>query len=200
MLDPVRQAGHVLGRVCSILSNHGECTDRYAQSAKPVGEAATTTPETPAPAHPEGRGATHVEIRFTVDDEARADEITGALLTERLVACGQRIGPIRSRYWWSGALERSDEWLVLLKTRSDLTDRVIDKIVVQHPYETPEIVALPLVAGLADYLGWIDRVTRSRPGISGEDEAVSGEDEAASGGHDERDRAGASGSPEGGDD
>jgi periplasmic divalent cation tolerance protein len=200
MLDPVRQAGNALGRVCSILSNHGECTDRYAQSAKPAAEATTTGPETPAQAHTEGRDRTHVEIRFTVDDEARADEITGVLLAERLVACGQRIGPIRSRYWWSGTLERSDEWLVLLKTRSDLTDRVINRIVAQHPYETPEVVALPLVAGLAEYLGWIDRVTRDRAEGTGEDGAVTGADDAVPVGHDGRDRAGASGSPEGGDD
>jgi periplasmic divalent cation tolerance protein len=102
---------------------------------------------------------THLEIRFTIDDEAAADAIISALLIERLVACGQRIGPIRSRYWWSGSIEQSEEWLVLLKTRSELTHRVIDTIVERHPYETPEVLAVPIVAGHADYLDWIDDVT-----------------------------------------
>jgi periplasmic divalent cation tolerance protein len=102
---------------------------------------------------------THLEVRFTIDDEAAADAIISALLAEKLVACGQRIGPIRSRYWWSGSIEQSEEWLVLLKTRSELSDRVIDTIVERHPYETPEVVAVPIVAGHADYLDWIDDVT-----------------------------------------
>ncbi len=102
---------------------------------------------------------THVEIRFTVDDPARADAIVGSLLAERIIACGQRVGPIVSRYWWSGSIERTDEWLVLLKTRSELATRVIDMIVERHPYDTPEVVALPIVAGHAGYLEWIDDVT-----------------------------------------
>ncbi|MGH9078497.1 MAG: divalent-cation tolerance protein CutA [Acidimicrobiales bacterium] len=100
-----------------------------------------------------------MEIRFTIDDKAAADTIVGALLAERLVACGQRIGPIISRYRWAGSIEEAEEWLVLLKTRSELIDRVIDVIVEHHPYETPEVVALPIVAGYAAYLDWIDDVT-----------------------------------------
>jgi periplasmic divalent cation tolerance protein len=102
---------------------------------------------------------THVEIRFTIDDEAGADAIVRALLAERLVACGQRMGPILSRYWWSGSVEQSEEWLVVVKTRSELTDRVVDTIVEHHPYETPEVVAVSIVAGYAGYLDWIDDVT-----------------------------------------
>jgi periplasmic divalent cation tolerance protein len=108
---------------------------------------------------------THAEIRFTVDDAARADAIVGSLLAERLIACGQRVGPVVSRYWWSGSIERTDEWLVLCKTRSELVNRVIDMIVEHHPYDTPEVVALPIVAGHTGYLDWIDEVTAA-PGAS----------------------------------
>lgn len=110
---------------------------------------------------------THVEIRFTIDDEAGADAIIGALLAERLVACGQRVGPIMSRYWWSGTIDQSEEWLVLVKTRSALTDRVVETIVEHHPYETPEVVAVPIVAGYAGYLDWIDDVTGGVSGTTG---------------------------------
>ncbi len=102
---------------------------------------------------------THVEIRFTVDDPRRADAIVGSLLAERVIACGQRVGPVVSRYWWSGSIEKTDEWLVLLKTRSELGPRVIEMIVERHPYDTPEVISLPIVGGHADYLDWIDDVT-----------------------------------------
>ena len=68
------------------------------------------------------------------------------LLADRLVACGQRVGPVVSRYWWQGALDRAEEWLVLLKTRAELATAVVDAVVAAHPYETPEVVVLDLVA------------------------------------------------------
>lgn len=140
MIDPARFVFTTLSRACSFLSNYGEREHGYAPSANAPSDA-------------------HVEIRFTVDDKARADQIVGELLSRRLVACGQLIGPMTSRYWWAGKLQRSEEWLVLLKTRSGLTERVSDVIVEHHPYEIPEIVAIPIVAGLADYLHWVDDVT-----------------------------------------
>jgi periplasmic divalent cation tolerance protein len=109
----------------------------------------------------------HVEIHFTVDNQADADSIVGALLAERLVACGQRIGPIISRYWWSGSIQHTEEWLVLLKTRSELTERVIDAVVEHHPYETPEVVALPIVSGHPGYLDWVDAVTGTFSDVTG---------------------------------
>ncbi len=101
----------------------------------------------------------HVQIQFTIDDPAQADGIIEQLLTRRLVACGQRMGPVVSRYWWAGALERTEEWLVLVKTRGDLASVVMDTVVTAHPYDTPEIVVLTVAAGSPDYLSWIDSVT-----------------------------------------
>jgi periplasmic divalent cation tolerance protein len=107
---------------------------------------------------------THVQIQFAIDDPQRADDIVEALLAARLVACGQRTGPVRSRYRWQGGLEGAEEWLVLLKTRADLSVRVIEEVVAAHPYDTPEVVATELVAGAAGYLAWIDEVTVDLPG------------------------------------
>ncbi len=100
-----------------------------------------------------------VEIRFTIDDPAGADRIVDALLSERLVACGQRLGPVVSRYWWQGARHEAEEWLVLLKTRTGLTSSVIDAVVALHPYDTPEVVAVAIAEGSPGYLGWIEDVT-----------------------------------------
>lgn len=101
----------------------------------------------------------HVQIQFTIDDPGRADGIIGRLLEDRLVACGQRLGPVVSRYWWEGSLHESEEWMVFLKTRSELAPTVIDAIVARHPYDTPEVVVVPIVDGARGYLGWIDEVT-----------------------------------------
>ncbi len=101
----------------------------------------------------------HVQVQFAIDDPVRADAMVESLLDSRLVACGQRTGPVRSRYRWQGSLEEAEEWLVLLKTRTELTDRVIELVVDQHPYETPEVIVVPVVGGARGYLEWIDRCT-----------------------------------------
>jgi periplasmic divalent cation tolerance protein len=101
----------------------------------------------------------HVQVEFTIDDRAVGDAILDSLLADGMVACGQTVGPVVSRYWWDGSLEESEEWMVLLKTRTELSARVIDAIVAQHPYDTPEVVVLPIVDGARGYLEWIDEVT-----------------------------------------
>jgi periplasmic divalent cation tolerance protein len=106
----------------------------------------------------------HVQVQFAIDDAERADAIVEALLGDHLVACGQRMGPIRSRYWWRGRREQADEWLVLLKTRAELAPAVVTAIRANHPYEVPEVVTLELVGGAAEYLGWIDEMTAPAAG------------------------------------
>ena len=101
----------------------------------------------------------HVQIQFAIDDAGAADAIVELLLAERLVACGQRTGPVVSQYWWKGSREHAEEWLVLLKTRSELAPQVVDAIRSRHPYDTPEVVVLELVGGAPDYFEWIDDVT-----------------------------------------
>jgi periplasmic divalent cation tolerance protein len=109
----------------------------------------------------------HVQVQFAIDDAARADAIVETLLDEHLIACGQRVGPIRSRYWWGGRQEQADEWLVLMKTRAELAPAVLAAVGAHHPYETPEVVTLELVGGAADYLEWIDEVTAPATGRLG---------------------------------
>ena len=101
----------------------------------------------------------HVQIQFTIDDLGRADQIIEQLLARRMVACGQRTGPVVSRYWWQGSMERAEEWLVLLKTRSDLAAQVVDAVVDAHPYEKPEVLTLGVAGGAADYLAWVGHST-----------------------------------------
>jgi periplasmic divalent cation tolerance protein len=72
----------------------------------------------------------------------------------------QTLGPIRSRYRWRGAVEEAEEWQCLAKTEASRFEDVEAAIRAEHSYEEPEIVALPIVAGSAGYLGWVSEAVR----------------------------------------
>jgi periplasmic divalent cation tolerance protein len=107
----------------------------------------------------QGGASAGVQVQFTIDDPAQADALVDDLLDRRLVACGQRMGPFVSRYWWRGAIEEAEEWMVVLKTRPGLVDRVFEAVLAVHPYETPEVVSFDVSHGAPDYLRWIGNVT-----------------------------------------
>jgi periplasmic divalent cation tolerance protein len=104
-----------------------------------------------------------VQIQFTIDDPERADALVDALLDRQLVACGQRMGPVLSRYWWKGSVERAEEWMVVLKTRAELVEQVFATVLAAHPYETPELISFDIDGGAPDYLDWISAVTIAPP-------------------------------------
>lgn len=95
------------------------------------------------------------QITVATGTRDEADRIAGALLGGRLAACVQVIGPVESRYWWEGALESATEWLCLVKSRTSLVDRVVATVRAEHSYDTPEVVAVPIVAGDPAYLAWL---------------------------------------------
>ncbi len=104
-----------------------------------------------------------LQVQFTIDDLARGETIVSGLLRDRLVACAQTIGPVTSRYWWKGNIDRSEEWLFVCKTTSERIDAAVDRIQAEHPYEVPEIIAGEIVTAFAPYADWIAAETRSRP-------------------------------------
>lgn len=87
-----------------------------------------------------------------------AELIARHLLAEKLAACVQ-ISPIESFYAWKGDIARENELLLSIKTRARLYERVEEAIRAHHKYEVPEIIQLPIVAGAASYLRWIDEAT-----------------------------------------
>ena len=100
-----------------------------------------------------------VQLQVVGDDRAALDTLVEHLLERRLVACGQLLGPLVSRYRWQGRVERAEEWLVLLKTRAALVDAVRAVVVERHPYDVPELIVLPVVGGNPDYLDWVGQET-----------------------------------------
>jgi len=96
-----------------------------------------------------------LQLQFTIDDLDRGERIAADLLHERLVACVQTIGPVTSRYWWNGSVERAREWMFVCKTTTERVDAAIEHIRAQRPYDVPEIVATEIAAAFAPYAEWI---------------------------------------------
>ena len=101
-----------------------------------------------------------IQVSTTVADKEHADAIADAIVKERLAACVQVLGPIQSTYWWKGKLQKSEEWLCLAKTTESLYHAIEERIKSIHPYETPEIAAVPIVAGSKEYLSWLSSQVR----------------------------------------
>ena len=91
----------------------------------------------------------------TAGSRDEAERIARALVDERLAACVNVVAPITSIYRWKGAVERAEEVLLVVKTRSVLATRVAGRIRELHSYELPEAIVLPIDGGAADYLAWI---------------------------------------------
>jgi len=100
-----------------------------------------------------------IQVVTTIDDEKLARGMAEALVEKRLAACVQVVGPITSVYQWKGRVETVQEWQCLVKTRKVLYEAVEQAIKALHHYETPEIIALPIENGSAEYLGWIRNET-----------------------------------------
>ena len=97
-----------------------------------------------------------------VPDRAVATALAQSLLDRRLAACINIGAPVESIYHWQGRIETRHEVPVVVKTRSALYSNVEDAIRKLHPYDTPEIIAIPVVAGDARYLAWLADETAAR--------------------------------------
>jgi periplasmic divalent cation tolerance protein len=89
-----------------------------------------------------------------------AKKIAHELVADQLAACVQVIAGVQSFFRWVGKVETQEEFLLLIKTTEERFEQVKDRITAMHPYELPEIVAVPIIDGLAGYLSWIDDCTR----------------------------------------
>ena len=94
-------------------------------------------------------------------DRASAETLAHALVERRAAACVNILAPCRSVYRWKGAVETAEEFPLFAKTTRDrysLLERVVREL---HPYELPEIIAVPMIDGLPTYLSWIDQSLES---------------------------------------
>jgi periplasmic divalent cation tolerance protein len=91
-----------------------------------------------------------------------AEKISMELLEKRLVACVNIVPRMKSLYWWKDRIETETESLLIMKTRRNLLGRVERAVKRVHPYEVPDIIALPITYGSREYLKWISRETTGK--------------------------------------
>jgi periplasmic divalent cation tolerance protein len=92
----------------------------------------------------------------TVGSAEDAERIARALVERRLAACVNLVPGVVSVYRWKGAVAREGEVLLLIKTRTERLEALREALVTLHPYELPELVALPVEGGHPPYLAWLD--------------------------------------------
>jgi periplasmic divalent cation tolerance protein len=104
----------------------------------------------------------YIQVSTTIEKKEDAEKIAKALVEKRLAACIQILGPIVSTYWWKGNVETAGEWMCFIKSERALYNKLEKAIKEIHPYETPEIVAVPIVSDSKEYLGWLNSELQSR--------------------------------------
>ena len=102
----------------------------------------------------------YIIILVTAKNKKEATAIACGLLETKLIACANIIDGVQSFFWWQGKIDSSKEVLLVLKSKKTLFKKISVKVKSLHSYQTPEIIALPLLDGSKDYLNWIDSSTQ----------------------------------------
>ncbi len=100
-------------------------------------------------------------VLTNVPERAVAERLADMLVERRLAACVNILAPCRSVYRWKGAVQHDEEHPMLIKTTAERYPALEQALRAAHPYELPEIVALPVERGLPAYLQWVDAETKS---------------------------------------
>ncbi|MBO3833418.1 MAG: divalent-cation tolerance protein CutA [Candidatus Brockarchaeota archaeon] len=98
----------------------------------------------------------YIQVLTTTGKREDAVRIAKILLERKLAGCVQIIGPVSSSYWWKGKVEEAEEWLCIIKSKMDLYNELEETIKENHPYEIPEIIAIPIVSGNRGFLEWMN--------------------------------------------
>jgi periplasmic divalent cation tolerance protein len=100
-------------------------------------------------------------VLTNVPDRAVAERLADLLIGKRLAACVNILAPCRSVYRWKDAVQHDEEHPMLIKTTSERYAEMEKALRAGHPYELPEIIAVPIERGLSAYLDWVDAETRA---------------------------------------
>jgi periplasmic divalent cation tolerance protein len=104
----------------------------------------------------------YILVLTTVPDVEVGQIIAERLIADRLAACVTLSAASQSVYWWQGKVSQEPEHILFIKTQRAHYPRLEEKILQIHPYEMPEIIALPILTGNKKYLKWIDSEVRSK--------------------------------------
>ena len=97
----------------------------------------------------------YIQVITTTENKQDAEKIAGILVEKKLAGCVQIVGPVTSIYRWKGKIEEAREWQCVIKSRKGLFGEIEKVISSIHPYEVPEIIAVPIVTGNRAYLEWL---------------------------------------------
>ncbi len=100
-------------------------------------------------------------VLTNLPDRASAERLAELLVAGRLAACVNILSPCRSVYRWKEAIQREEEHPLLIKTTAERYQALEEAIRAAHPYELPEIIAVPVVQGLLQYLSWVGAETKA---------------------------------------
>lgn len=101
-------------------------------------------------------------LYITASTAEEAEMLGKGLVSARLVACANILGPIKSFYWWQGKMEEGAEVSLIAKTTAELVDAATEWVKSHHSYTVPCVVSLPIDGGNADFLRWIGEETGAR--------------------------------------
>lgn len=97
----------------------------------------------------------YLQVITTAGTKEDARRIARSLVEQQLAGCVQIVGPITSTYRWEGDIAEDEEYLCMIKTRQSLFTTIEAAIKAVHPYDVPEILAMPITAGSQGYLDWL---------------------------------------------
>ncbi len=102
----------------------------------------------------------YILVLITAPSRAAGQQIAQMLLEKKLAACVNLLSPVQSMYTWQGEICTAEEALLIVKSRADLfREQLLPAVHAVHPYQVPEVIALPLLDGSQPYLDWIESVT-----------------------------------------
>ena len=108
----------------------------------------------------ESQSPQFVLVMISAPDEKTAREIANVLLEKKLAACVNLVPSVSSLYIWGGSVNDDDEVIMVVKSRADLFEgQLVPEVLKIHPYDVPEIIALPILFGSRSYMEWIEEVT-----------------------------------------
>ena len=102
----------------------------------------------------------NIVVLITTKNTKEANKISKALVAQKLIACANIIKGVTSLFWWQGKVDKANETLLIIKTKRNCFKKIVSLVKRLHSYDVPEIIALPIIDGNKDYLGWIDESVR----------------------------------------
>lgn len=106
-------------------------------------------------------------VLVTAPDAESGARLARTLVEERLAACVNLLPGVRSIYLWEGRVEDDGEVLLVIKSTAARSDALASRVQSLHPYEVPEVIALPVVGGSSPYLTWVEQTVAGSPGSPG---------------------------------